>query len=61
MRESLGGRAGVFRHVTFLLRDNGTLAVLDDEKVIEEFASFARALTTFGLRRSDLEVVREAQ
>ncbi len=61
MRESLGGRAAAYRHVTFLLRDNGTLAVLDDDRIIEEFASFARALTTFGLRRSDLEVVRDAR
>jgi hypothetical protein len=46
--------------VTFLLRDDGTLAVIDDDCIIEEFANFARALTEYGLRRTDLEPIVEA-
>jgi hypothetical protein len=59
LRPSVSGRAAAYRHVTFLLRDDGTLAVLDDGRVIQEFESFARALTSYGLRRTQLETVHD--
>lgn len=57
VRETVLGRAVAYRNITFLLRDDATLAVLAGDKVIEEFESFARALRSFGLRRTDLELV----
>jgi hypothetical protein len=58
-RFSETGRAAALRHVTFLLRDDGTLAVIDDGRIIQEFSSFARALKEYGLRRTDLEPAAE--
>ena len=60
LRPSVRGRAAALRHVTFVLRDDGSLVVYDDERAIEEFSSFARALTAYRLRRTDLEPVDAA-
>lgn len=60
MRSDVRGRAAAFRHVKFLLCDDGRVTVLDDEVVLEEYSSLARALMAFGLRRGDLEVVDDA-
>lgn len=61
LRPTGTGRAAALRNVTFLLRDDGTLAVIDEGRVIEEFSSFARALTGYGLRRTDLEPVEATE
>jgi hypothetical protein len=60
LRPTLRGRAAALRHVTFLLRDDGSLAVYDGDRIIEEFSSFARALTSYRLRRTDLEPIEVA-
>ncbi|MGZ3419736.1 MAG: hypothetical protein ACXVEF_05535 [Polyangiales bacterium] len=48
------GRTNALRKLTFIVREDGCVLVVDDGSVVDRYASFARALRSYGLRRTQL-------
>lgn len=42
------------RRLTFVVQDDGTVAVLDDGAIVDRYANLPRALISYGLRRTQL-------
>lgn len=51
---SIEGRAVALRRLTFVVQDDGTVAVLDDGAIVDRYANLPRALISYGLRRTQL-------
>lgn len=51
---TIDGRAAALRRLMFIVQDDGSVAVLDDGKVVDRYANLPRALISYGLRRSQL-------
>jgi len=51
---NVDGRANALRRLMFVVQDDGSVAVLDEGAVVDNYPSLPRALISYGLRRTQL-------